>query len=405
MKPSNDPFVALAQEWIGQLDTWVDTHGLCGYDPFDVKQHPFIRNAQSSYFKRKLTSGLCDLAPYASRRLLKIAPTENAKSHALMALGRMRLYELDEGEEQLELAKGHLAWLKANALVDFGGLCWGYPFSTEAKGLVTTKDTPVLVVSAIAGEAFLAMYALTKEEEYLADARRIAQFILDDLPRMEQGNGQYCFSYTPGDRRRVHNANLMAVHHLMAVAVHTDEDDLREAAAPALAYTLGCQHTDGAWYYGEWDETEPFEQGILNMIDHHHTGFVLRSLSAIHDITGDKKQLESIRKGFTYFRNYLTEGEYCVPVNSYGKYPIDIHACAEGILCPSVLTGKVMIARGMAGQMLRWTHWEMRDKKTGAPYYRKYPKFKSKLICPRWGVAWMFRAMAEYLYVHYKDGE
>lgn len=371
MNPSNDPHVALGQEWMNELVQWVDQNDLKGYDPFDVKQHPWIQAAQPHYYRRKFTTALCDFAPYAMRSLLKVAPTENPKAHALMALGRMRLFQLDEGETHLVEAKEHLQWLSSNALEGFSGRCWGYPFAVQAKGLDTPTNTPVLVVSAIAGEAYLAMHALTGEDRYLEEARSVAEFILQDLPRMAQENHMLCFGYTPGDERRVHNANLLAVQHLIAVADQTEEEDLREIAQPALEWALSCQHNDGAWYYGEWDETEPFEKGILNMIDHHHTGFVLRSLSAIHDVTGDPRLLDAIRKGYAYFRNYLTEGEYCVPVNSYGKYPIDIHACAEGILCPSVLSGKVMIARGMAAQTMRWTHWFLRDKATGAPYHRK----------------------------------
>jgi hypothetical protein len=47
----------------------------------------------------------------------------------------------------------------------------------------------------------------------------------------------------------------------------------------------------------------------------------------------------------------------------------------------------------------------MRNLKTGELYYRRYPFFVSKITFPRWGVAWMFRAIAEYLSRFYEVKE
>ncbi|MBI1320537.1 MAG: hypothetical protein GC168_16555 [Candidatus Hydrogenedens sp.] len=397
MQPSNDPHRALVQEWCAQLDAWIDANGLGGFDPFDVKQHPWIRRAQYYPLARKATTALCDRFPNAARRALGIQPTHNAKAYALVAMGKMRLHELTQEARYLDQARAHLDWLLEHATPDQPGLCWGYPFDIEAKGLHTPAGTPIGVVCAIAGDAFYRFHALTGEPAYADHAVSVARFLLEGLPRLDSGDGSYCFAYTPSDRRRVHNANLLVVEHLLRAHALTGDAAFRVAALPALEFTLARQRGDGAWAYGDWHEGDPYEKGLLSLIDHHHTGYVLRSLHAIGKLHDDDRIGRAVRKGFAYYKEHLFEQGTWAPVNGYGKFPVDIHACAEGILCPSVLSDDVLGARGIATFVVRWTWFYLRDRDTNAPWYRLYPGFTSKIIYPRWGVAWLYWALTECL--------
>jgi len=396
MQPSNNPDIALAQEWITALEAWINTHGLTGYDPFDVKQHRIIRAAQTHAASRKVTTALCDLFPKVVRRWLQVPPTENPKAHALTALGTMRLFQLTEDQAYLEKAVNHLEWLRKHPYEGCAGLCWGYPFDVYARGVDTPRGTPVLVVSVIAGEAFLQAYELTKQERHFEAARSIAAFLLHDIPRIEQPDGTFCFGYTPQDRRRVHNANLLAAEHLFRVWAVTGERELAEAAESALRFTLARQREDGAWHYGEFSAEEPYDAGNLRMIDNHHTGFVLRSLHGIQQARPDDNVLEAMRKGFRFYRTLFTPAG--MPRTAHGRYPVDIHACVEGILCPSMLSESVAGGKELATRVMRWTHFYLRDRATSVPYYRKYPGFTSRVVFPRWGVAWLYRGLAEYLF-------
>lgn len=400
MAPSNDTAVAIAQEWFAELDAWIDAHGLKGYDPFDVKQHRWIRAAQGHPLPRKATTALCDVAPHATRRMLGIAPTKNPKAFALAAMGKLRLYQLTGDEAALEAAEQHLHWLLEHPSGYAPGLSWGYPFHIHAKGLDTPAGTPISVVTAIAGKAFCCAYALTGEERYLEAARKIAVFCMVGLPRLRWLGECRCFAYTPSDQRRVHNANLLVAEHLYRVASLTGDEACAEAAAPALAFTLRGQREDGSWPYGEHVPGDPYEAGLLGLVDHHHTGFVLRSLHAIQHLTGKDELEPVIRRGFGYYKQHLLLPTG-MPINAYGHYPVDIHACAEAVLCPSALSRDVLAARGLADLPLRWTHYHLRDPRTGLPWYRKYPWFTSRITFPRWGTAWMYHALGEYLYAHF----
>ena len=401
--PSNQPDMAVAEDWLCELDHWIRAHGLAGYDPFDIKEHPLIRVAQPYALTRRAATACCDLFPNLLRRVLRIAKSENPKAHALLAQARLRLFELSGREEYLSEAEQHLHWLLAHAAAGYGGLCWGYPFRVYARGVDTPAGTPVLVVSAIAGQAFLQAHAIRGSDQWLDAAQSVSQFIVRDIPRMASADGTHCFGYTPQDRRRVHNANLLAVELLARTAALTGASALWDLAEPALRFTLSRQREDGSWTYGEIADGEPFEAFNLRMIDHHHTGFVLRSLFALDGVRPVPEVGPALWRGFDFYRNHLF-GPWGMPVSMHSRYPVDIHACAEAVLCPSVLAARKGQALELATMAIRWAHWYLRDSRSGATYYRRYRRYTSKLVCPRWGIAWMYRAAAEYVYAMHKAG-
>lgn len=403
LTPTNQPDAAIAQNWLCDLDAWVRAHGLCGYDPFDIKEHSLIRAAQPYTVPRKVTTVLCDLFPNILRKTLKIAKTENPKAHALLAQARLRLFEMTRDEEYLNEARGHLHWLIEHAATGHSGLCWGYPFRVYAKGVDTPAGTPVLVVCAIAAQAFLHAHAVSGNPQWLDAARSIAKFVVDEIPRQPAADGTFCFGYTPQDRRRVHNANLLGAELLARVAVAAGEPSLWDIAEPALHFALDRQREDGSWTYGEVDPAESFDEANLHMIDHHHTGFVLRSLFALQEAHPLPEADKALWRGFDFYRKHLFS-PWGAPQSIHAKYPVDIHACAEAVLCPSVLAAQRGTALQLATISLRWAHWYLRDPKSGATYYRRYPRYSSKLVCPRWGIAWMYRAVTEYLYAMEKIG-
>ncbi len=386
----------MAQEWLDLLSEWIDTHGLCGYDPFDVKQHPLLRAAQPYKWPRRLTTALGDVFPVTLRRVLRVEPTENPKAFALVALGNLRRYEATRDPLYLERATRHLDWLRNHVSPGFGGMAWGYPFDVFGKGVDTPRGAPIGVVCAIAGEAFALAYDLTQDSAHAEVVRSIAGSLLSDMPKMDQGDGTVCFAYTPTDRRRVHNANLHAAAHLYRTTRLTGDERYRQAAEPSLAFTLNRQRPDGSWPYGEWEEGDPAERGLMGLVDHHHTGFVLRSLHEIYADTSSADVTRALDAGYAYYRDnlFLPDG---MPITQYARYPVDIHACAEAILCPSILADLYPDAQGLADAAFNWTANHMRNPRTFLPYYRRYPFFTSRLLCTRWGLAWTYCALSEYL--------
>jgi len=396
LRLTNDRDIHIAQEWIIQLHNWISAHGMEGYDPFDIKAHPLIRRCQRRPLLRKGTSLLCDMFPVLSRRALRIRPAVNPKALALVALGHLRLHQVTGDSMHLDNGLDCLEQLESLAVPGYGGPCWGYPFPVRASGLDCPANTPVGVVSAIAGEAYLLAHEISGDAHHLDVARGICAFMLQDLPRIPCGDGAWCFGYTPLDRRRVHNANLLAVEHIMRTACRLGMAEMTDEVRPALSFSVNAQNDDGSWPYGAYDAGEAYEPALLRLIDHHHTGFVLRSLHGIHGAAPSPEILEKIHKGYKFYRTLVRPSG--MPVNAYGAWPVDIHACAEGVLCNSVLADREHGAAALAFLVLRWTHYNLRRSCDGAPWYRMYPLFKSHIVFPRWGVAWIYRALAEFLY-------
>lgn len=398
MKETNNPDVALAWEWIEELGAWVEENGLCGYDRFDVKDHPLFRSLQTVPLLRKLSSGYSELFPKFTRWILRVKKTENPKAHALMALGYLRLHSIEPEQGHLEQAEKHLLWLRSQRVANIDGWAWGYPFAYTGKGVHVPANTPVSVVTAIAGQAFSLAYEMTQEEQYLSAILEIAEYFTKELPRWELKKGGVCFGYAlRGDPRKVHNANLLVAEFLYKVSKITGEKKYQEIAQPAFEFSVNAQNENGSWDYGYWEKDDPSERELHQIVDNHHTGFVLRSIFEIYKLNPEERIKERILKGFQFYATLFSEFGQPYFTNKR-KWPVDIHACAEGILCPTVLSEVIPAGHVLAVFVLRWAWFHMRNLKTGELYYRRYPFFVSKITFPRWGVAWMFWAIAEYLY-------
>ncbi len=396
LRLTNDRDIHLAQEWIVQLYAWISRHGLEGYDPFDIKAHPSIRAVQHRPLLRKGSTVMCDLFPVLSRRLFHVRPSVNSKAAALIALGHFRLFQVTNDAVHLENGLNQLTYLEHTAITGYAGPCWGYPFPVHGTGVDSPAHIPVAVVCAVVGEAFLLAHEITGEARYLDVARGASDFLSCDLPRIDCGGGQWCFAYTPTDRRRVHNANLLVVEYIARTASRSGNSGVLDEVWPALEFSLSAQREDGAWPYGAFREGEPYESALLQLVDHHHTGFVLRALHGIHSVAPVQALSEALRKGYRFYKSLIRPSG--MPVTAYGAWPVDIHACAEGVLCNSVLSATMSGAEANAVLIMRWAHYNLRRSRDGAPWYRKYPFLKSRIVFPRWGVAWMYRALAEYLY-------
>jgi len=398
MRETNNPDVALAWEWIEELHNWVEENSLLGYDRFDIKEHSIIRFTQTIPPLRKITSGITEFFPVLSRKLFCIKFTENPKAYALTAAGYLRLHQIEPDQGHLEKAQYYLQWLKAHRINSVDGWSWGYPFSYTGKGLHVPANTPVSVVTAIAGQAFLLAYQLTQEEQYYEAISEIAKYFTEVLPRWEIKPEGLFFAYAlEGDPRKVHNANLLVAEFLYRASIVLNDIKYREIAEPAVQLSASAQKENGAWTYGYGEENDPSEKSLYEIVDNHHTGFVLRSLYEIYKVAPSETLKERILKGFQFYTTLFSEIGQPYFSNAK-KSPTDIHACAEGILCPSVLSEVIPAAHVLAVFVLRWSWYYMRDHKTGELYYRRYPFFTSKITFPRWGVAWMFRAISEYLY-------
>jgi hypothetical protein len=377
------------------LDQWIGSNGWAGLDPFSALERPLFLRLQRA--PRVLPLRILRYPFFASlglfpafwNRALGCRPQVNAKAMGLFAKAYLNLYEKTGKDEHFGKSRECLEWLERHGTPGYAGLCWGYPFDWQSH-VFFPKGTPSSVVSFTAGDAFWRAYRVTGGKNYLDICESICLFFMNDLKQDRRTDTSLCFSYTPLDRMHVHNANLFTAEFLIRVGYELNRTDFLQAGMAALQYSLEGQRRDGAWpYYGEPD-TYP------NIVDHYHTGFVLRMLHAIYGHTGDSRVLKAMRTGLAYYLAHLFHGETLPKYSDEKTWPVDIHACAEGILCLNEM--KAYDSRGgkVLENLLTWTLGEMQDE-DGHFYYMKKKHWTLTIPYVRWSQAWMLLALSEVL--------
>lgn len=403
MKTSNDDIRSIVNSSLFKLLSWIEKNGWAGYDPYDLKGIPFYlflyEKAEQGniFFKtmRRLFFELERTFPLLMRKLFKVEKQINPKSIGLLAKGYLNLFQFLGDEIYLQKAKDCLGWLENNYSKGYHGLCWGYPFDWHSRILIP-KGTPSAVVSSIVGDAFWQAYKLTNEERYLEVCRQVCIFFLNDLNIDEIEGDCLCFSYTPIDKFHVHNANLFVAEFLIRVGVEVGEPEWVEIGLKAAKYALKEQNPDGSIYYwGKVDNRNNFFH-----IDAYHSGFEIRMLFGIWKTTGKKEFFESVKRYFEFYKKNLLfyEGEKIIPkMTPHSLYPIDIHSCAEAILCNSIISDDFEEAKVLSKEICKWVIKNMQSPDGwfyyaiknffGLPFTIKIPYF-------RWGQAWMFLALS-----------
>lgn len=387
---------------IEKLDQWIEKNGWAGYDPYDIKELKFVRfitelGKKNFLFEiaREILFELFYTFPVASRRFFNVTPRVNAKAMALFGRGYLDLFLVSGNENYLSKSEFCINWLLDKRLKIDDGIAWGYPFDWQSTVLIP-KNTPNGIVTTAAGDAFWAWYQHTNKREYLAMCEHVCIFLYNNLPVDEIASDQVCFAYTPLFQNHVHNLNLFVAEFLIKIGKKSNIPEWVAQAQKAVNYTIANQADDGSFdYNGPPEKPQHFS-------DNYHTGFVLRMLHSIWELTGDEKVYNSLEKCYNHYVAHFFEDGKIPKLLPNRKYRIDIHSCAESVNCLSQLSGTFPGASELATNVLRWTIENMQDW-TGYFYYAflksRFTRrvFKSKIPYMRWSQAWMIKAMSNYL--------
>lgn len=387
-----------------QLEDWLISNGLAGWDPYDVMGHPLFRRlagvSQSGFrptsIAARVSHGLLRRSPLGMRRVLGVKREVNAKGVGLLLSAWLRLSALGDVNAAKQ-AVSCTSWLVDNA--DDGpwpGVYWGYPFDWNSRVFIP-KGTPSAVVTSTCGQALLDFalspveipeFSTSLRERALEAARGAAVFLSTGLNRHDESTGSSVLSYTPLDDFRVHNASLMAGEYLLRCSRVFDEPSWRELALALLNYTLADQAPDGSFEY--WGPG----QRIRSDIDNYHTGFVLRSIHA-YELEGAEGARDALEAGWAYYRDVFFEPDGR-PLNAPGRrLPLNIHSCAEAILCPATLTDRFPEALPLAEKAARWSVTNMANSDGSFAYLMRANGTLDRTPHLRWGQAWMMRALSE----------
>jgi len=372
------------------LHNYCVDEGYKGYDPYDGLNSTVFQSLpllNRNKYARLVWIQFFKLFPLNLRKLVGIKKEYNPKALGLFLSVYCNLSEMRTGNDYSDKISFFHKQLLSLISLNWSGACWGYNFDWQAKAFYQPKHTPTVVATSFISNAFLDAYELTKSPEYLEIARSSCDFIIKDLNRTWDSNGDFAFSYSPLDNSVVFNASLLASRLLARVYEKTKEDNLLSIARKSVSFCCNHQKTDGSWSYGTAD--------FHRWIDNFHTGYNLECISDYMKFSGDKSYENNLRKGFDYYINtFFTEKGISKYYNN-SVYPVDIHAPAQLVITLSKLN-KFEEYRALLDNVLGWTIENMQSPK-GYFYYRKNRFYKSRISYMRWAQAWMFYALSEYL--------
>lgn len=372
-----------------KLQTFCEQEGFKGWDPYDglnswviqktlLGKSRFFRLAWIQLFKRN---------PVNLRTLFGINKEYNPKGLGLFLIGYCNLYQVEPKEEYLEkivFLANKILELKSEG---YSGACWGYNFDWQARAFFQPKFTPTVVATTFIAEALFKAFEVSEDKRYLEAAVSTSKFILNDLNKSYDDDGNFTFSYSPMDKTQVYNAGLLGAKLLCLIFNYTKDVTLLENAKKVISYVSKKQNKDGSWPYG----TLHFHQWI----DNFHTGYNLECISAYKMISNDSSFDTILSRGMEYYLKTFFKPNGVSKYYNNQTYPIDIHAPAQLIVTLSKF-GNFRKHQFLAENVLNWTVQNMQSKK-GYFYYQKNKTVTSKIPYIRWAQSWMFYSLSYYL--------
>jgi hypothetical protein len=377
-------------------ESWV------GYDPYDALNSPLARTLPfRNKFARTALTQLVKRNFFNLRPVLGIDKGLNPKGIALAI--RALFLQADFGGNRVPLllddslydAKDTLEGDLSFLIRQLGALrsqswdeaCWGYNFDWQSRAFFAPRNTPNVVCTVFAAQAYLDWYQRTGDDAVLGIVKSSCRFLLDRLNRSVGEDGE-CFSYTPLDHSRVHNVNMLAAELLARTFAITGAEEYRESAISATRYTLARQERDGSWRYGE-DESQSW-------IDSFHTGFILVSLRHLIQYLDMPSWRSALDAGYQFYekRFFLADG---TPGYYHDQlHPHDVHSAAQGIITFVEMTDLTPNAKAMAARVIRWSIDHLQDP-SGFFYFQIHRFYTIKTSYMRWAQAWMLYALSLYL--------
>ncbi len=374
------------------LFEWCRERELAGHDPFDAlnsrifKGTPLARSRNA----RLIWTQLFKRSPFNLRSLAFVPEEKNPKGLALFALAALADHRRLRTKESETNVRDLLAELSHTQIHNLSGAAWGYNFDWQSRNFFAQRGTPTIVPTAFAARAFIEAHRDLGDQNYLTTARSTCDFILNDLNRSEDSNGEICFSYSPRDNSHIFNASLLAAETLAEVCGLTGEMEFCEIARKAANYVVRRQREDGSWAYGAGAQQQ--------WTDSFHTAYVLSSLRRISlscDASNDQLTA-ALKRGYAFWRErfFLADGW---PKYYHDRlYPADAHAAATAIITLLEFADLENDALSRAHQVAKWSIAHLRDGR-GFFYYQRRRFYTIRTPYMRWTQAWMLYALARLL--------
>lgn len=372
------------------LKQYCEDEDFKGYDPYDglnsrlFQKIPFI---SKNRIARLVWIQLFKRSPVNLRRIFQVKKDFNPKGLGLFLTGYCNLYQIEPDEQYLNKINFLVKKIISLESKGWSGSCWGYNFDWQARAFFQPKYTPTVVASTFVGYALLDAFDILRDRRLLTIARSVCDFILKDLNRTYDNNGNFAFSYSPLDTTQVFNATLLGARMLSRVYHYTGERYLIEEARKAISFCTNHQKGNGSWPYG----TLPFHKWI----DSFHTGYNLECIYEYQKYSADRSFECNIQNGLDFYLKSFFTNEGVPKYYNTKAYPIDIHSPAQLVVTLYRLD-RFQEQKPLIDRVLNWTIDNMQSK-SGYFYFQKLSHYTSSTPYIRWSQGWMFFCLSFYL--------
>jgi hypothetical protein len=390
--------VAAGFQLVEAFVTWLDRYGEQSYDPYDFWTTSLGRKAKRLYYRRPILGSLAappfvflDTFIPSSRRLVA-SPQRFPIADAHYALGFFAWGKATGDPRAISRGEGFLAELHRSRSPDFDEFCWGLPFNWESRLGTISARTPLITVVPYAYDAFEKGHEATGNPDHLDVLESIARFAHDGIPVTELDDGAAAAAYSPFDRSMIVNASSYRGYLLASAGRRFRREEWTDEAGRNIAFVLASQRSDGAWPYAATNGND--------FIDNFHTCIVLKNLFRFWSVTGRAEVLDSVRRGYGYYRHHLLdENLQPIPFAVQSRIALhrrDLYDYAEGINLAGLLREVEPEAEEVLQRLLTelTSGWALPD---GHFVTRRLVIGTNKVPYHRWAQSQVFHALASYL--------
>jgi hypothetical protein len=366
------------------VEKWVEEHGYKGYEPFDGLSSWFKSLTFGNLFLDRLLLQLIRQSPINLRPLLGIKALDSTIGRGYMAWGYCRMYQATGDRAYLNKISTCLNWLIENKSIGYREYSWGKHFDFASRSGYYKAFEPILIWTALIGQAFLEAYELLEDARYLEIADSLCAWIMT-LPRNQTESG-LCLGYHHQDTAAtIHNANMVGAAVLARTAKHTGNQEFQALAKEAMHFSCSRQLPNGAWWYGE----DPGN----HWIDNFHTGYNLDALKCYLAYSDQPELAGTLKKGLAFYKTNFFD-ETGRPKYYHNRlYPIDSQCASQAVDTLANFSEIDQSCLPVACKVAFWVINNMQDR-NGHFYYRIYPGgIKAKAPMLHWAQATMYKGL------------